>query len=186
MYRNHYITTLFLSLLFVHIPTLCMIIAEKFTCFPQLLPETKSLVIDRVDNMLPISLANKECYTMVQKKQIDHIIYMHDKQDPSFAQFNIPPFIFTIPFNTKNDFGGKHALSPHSRMFYKSTTREQYFTHDDDNYKHFHSTITWRDPYEYIWPTNLLINIFKQNINSIKDLLAKHYKLILEKNGADK
>ena len=71
-------------------------------------------------------------------------------------------------------------------MFYKSTTREQYFTHDDDNYKHFHSTITWRDPYEYIWPTNLLINIFKQNINSIKDLLAKHYKLILEKNGADK
>jgi len=178
MHKPLYITPLLLSLLFIHISALSMIMVKEFTPFPQLAPELKSLVIDQVDNMSFIGQTNKECYAIVQKKQIDYIIRMHDKQDPSLAQFNITPFVF---LGAENDFGGKYALNPNSKTFYKWPTQEKYFSQDENTYKNFHSTITWNDPYKHIEPTNLLINIFKRDINGIKALLIKQYKLVPEK-----
>src|SRR5690348_132687 len=102
MHKAHY-TTLILSLLLlcINAPALSMIMRTDIPSFSQLPRELKSLVIDWVDDMSFIGQTNKECYGLVQKKQIDYIIYMYDNQNPLLAKSNIPPFVFS---GTNNDF----------------------------------------------------------------------------------
>lgn len=151
---------------------------EIFHCLGNLAPELQQIVILHIDNLSYIGQSNKAWFAEVKKQQLDHIVDMHQQQNPRLARPNIPPLVFFgVPFHNGDRRDGKRAIDPNSRIFYKESTKNKYPLGCGAYHDRFHIDFSGDDKYQRVGPTNLLIACLTQNECEVKRLL-RFYPLV--------